>query len=356
MIKVWFASFLAVLSLVGVPAIAASTDSPIVIAHRGASGYRPEHTRAAYLLAIEQGADYIEPDLVMTKDGVLVARHENEIGVSTDVADHPEFAARRTTRTIEGETFTGWFAEDFTLAEIKSLRARERSPARRPVSASYDGREQILTFQEIIDIVRAAGRPVGLYIELKNPNYHASIGLPMERKLVEALAANDLNRRDAPVFLQSFWPQALQSLRQLSPVRCVFLINSVSPPAEILKANGIAAWSDVYSPEGMRKIASFADGVGPELDLLLPRDHEGRLTAPTKFVTDAHTAGLVVHPWSVSAENPALPTDLRRGNSSASGYQAKLGDAEKYFRALFALGVDGIFTDYPDIAVRARRR
>ncbi|MBM0107485.1 glycerophosphodiester phosphodiesterase [Steroidobacter sp. S1-65] len=356
MIKLWLGGLLAVLCLVGAPAIAASVDSPIVIAHRGASGYRPEHTRAAYLLAIEQGADYIEPDLVMTRDGVLVARHENEIGVSTDVAAHPEFADRRTTRTIEGEIFTGWFAEDFTLAEIKTLRARERAPARRPVSASHDGREQILTLQEIIDLVRAAGRPVGLYIELKNPNYHASIGLPMERKLVETLAANDLNRRDAPVFLQSFWPQTLQSLRQLTPLRCVFLINSVPPPAEILRANGIAAWSDVYSPAGLRKIASFADGVGPELDLLLPRDRDGRLIAPTQFVTDAHAAGLFVHPWSVSAENPALPTDLRRGNPSAAGYQAKHGDAEKYFRALYALGVDGIFTDYPDIAVRARAR
>jgi glycerophosphoryl diester phosphodiesterase len=356
MIRVWFCSLVAVLALTDMPASAALADRPIVIAHRGASGYRPEHTRAAYELAIEQGADFIEPDLVMTKDGVLVARHENEIGRSTDVADHARFASRRATRIIEGETFTGWFAEDFTLAELKSLRARERNPKSRPTSASYDGREQILTLQEIIDLVRAARRPIGLYIELKNPNYHASIGLPMERKLVETLTANDLNRRDAPVFLQSFWPQTLRALRKLTPVRCVFLINSIAPPADILRANGIAAWADVYSPAGMRDIASFADGVGPELDLLLPRDGDGRLMTPTEFVKDAHAAGLLVHPWSVSAENPAMPTDLRRGEPGEPGYQARLGDADKYFRALFALGVDGIFTDYPDIAVRARQR
>lgn len=356
MIKAWLGSIIVGVSLAQAPASVALADAPIVIAHRGASGYRPEHTRAAYELAIEQGADYIEPDLVMSKDGVLVARHESELSVTTDVASRREFASRRATRTIEGETFTGWFPEDFTLAELKSLHVRERSPERRPISAANDRGEQILTLQEIVDIARTAKRPVGLYIELKNPNYHASIGLPMERKLVEILAANDLNRRDAPVFLQSFWPQTLQALRKLTPVRCVFLINSVAPPAEILRANGIKAWSDVYSPAGLRNIATFADGVGPELDLLLPRDKDGRLMPPTAFVSDAHAAGLLVHPWSVSAENPALPADLRRGDPRAPGYQATLGDADEYFRALFAMGIDGIFTDHPDIAVRARPR
>lgn len=337
-----------------------ATASPIVIAHRGASGYRPEHTEAAYRLAVAQGADYIEADLVMTRDGVLVSRHENEIGRTTDVAAHPEFAGRRVTRTIDGETFDGWFVEDFTLAELKTLGARERNPRQRTASAAHDGEQPVLTLAEIIAIAREEGerrgRPVGLYIELKNPGYHAAIGLPMERALVEALQAADLNRRDAPVIIQSFWPQALIALRPLTPVRLMFLINSVAPPEEILRANGIRAWSDVYSAEGLQRIAAFADIVGPETELIFPRDAEGRSLPATAFVANAHAAGLPVHVWSVNAENHHLPLQLRRGDPAEPGYDARPGDAAALVRALAAAGVDGLFTDHPDIAVSALGR
>ena len=340
------------LTMAAAPVVAAE---PIVIAHRGASGYRPEHTRAAYELAIEQGADFIEPDLVMTRDGVLVARHENEIGRTTDVADHPEFAARRTDRVIEGESFKdGWFVEDFTLAELKTLKARERRPALRRQSAKFDGREPILTLQEIIDIARTGGqrrgRPVGLYIELKNPEHHRGRDLQMEPALVEVLKANGLNSRGAPVFIQSFFPGALARLRAATPVRLMFLINSAPPPAEIMAANGIRDWSEVYSPAGLRRIASFADAVGPETRLILPRDASERTTAPTDFVANAHEAGLLVHVWSVNAENAELPADYRRGGAG------DLGDAEGLARRLFGVGVDGMFSDHPDLVMKGRSR
>lgn len=333
---------------------------PIVIAHRGASGYRPEHTEAAYRLAVAQGADYIEADLVKTRDGVLVSRHENEIGLTTDVADRPEFADRRVTRIIDGETFEGWFVEDFTLAELKTLGARERNPQQRTASAVHDGDQPVLSLSEIIIIAREEGerrgRPVGLYIELKNPGYHASIGLPMEQTLVDALKAAGLNRADAPVIIQSFWPQALVELRPLTPVRLMFLLNSVAPPEDILRANGIQSWSDVYSAEGLKQIATFADIVGPETELIFPRDADGRSLPATTFITDAHAAGLPVHVWSVNAENPYLPHELRRGDPADSGYDSRLGDAATLVRALAAAGVDGFFTDQPDIAVAALGR
>jgi glycerophosphoryl diester phosphodiesterase len=295
--------------LVPLPALAApGPEYPLVIAHRGASGYRPEHSASAYRLAIQQGADYVEPDLCMTRDGVLVARHENEIGRTTDVADHPEFASRRTTRTIDGETFTGWFVEDFTFAELKTLTTRERRPELRRESAGLDHQERVLSLQEIIDIAREGGqqrgRPVGLYIELKNPDYHRSIGLPMEQALVDILQRNGLNRRDAPVFVESFWPSALVNLRKLSPVRLTFLVNSEPPPESILKANHIDRWSDVYSAEGLRKIATFADAVGPETRIVLPRGPDGRTGAPTDFVANAHKVGLEVHLWPFPPKMP----------------------------------------------------
>lgn len=351
---------LAALPLAGRPLAQEPVRSPIVIAHRGASGYRPEHTEAAYRLAIAQGADYIEPDLVMTKDGVLVARHENEIDRTTDVASHPEFASRRTTRVIDGESFDGWFVEDFTLSELKTLRARERNPRLRVESATHDGKQPVLTLTEIIALAadegRARGRPVGLYIELKNPGYHAGIGLPMEQALIGALDKAGLNRRDAPVFIQSFWPAPLVKLRSMTPVRLMFLLNSVPPPEAILRANGIGDWSEVYSAAGMKQIAGFADAVGPEIALIFPRDAQGRSQAATSIVADAHAAGLLVHAWSVNAENAQLPADLRRGDPSSPGYDRELGDAAALVRALVAQGVDGFFTDHPDIAVRALGR
>lgn len=346
--------------LLPAPAFAQTgTSHPLVIAHRGASGYRPEHSEAAYRLAVRQGADYVEPDLCMTKDGVLVARHENEIGLTTDVAEHPEFASRRRTKTIDGLSFTGWFVEDFTLAELKTLYTRERRPDLRRESATYDHRERVLMLQEIIDITRdeaaKQGRTVGFYIELKNPDYHRSIGLPMEQALVDILQRNGLNRKDAPVYIESFWPSALIALRKLTPVRLTFLVNSEAPPESVMRANHIARWSDVYSPAGLAKIAAFADAVGPETQLVLPRDAQGRSLPATDFVANAHKAGLQVHLWAIPAENIDLPLDYRRGDTKAPGYAAMQGNATGLARTLFAAGIDGAFTDNPDLVAAARK-
>lgn len=346
------------LSASPVIARSASAMRPLVIAHRGASGYRPEHSEAAYRLAIAMGADYIEPDLVMTKDGVLVARHENEIGRTTDVADHPEFADRRTTKTISGFPFTGWFVEDFTLAELKTLRTRERNPEIRPDSARYDREQPVLTLQEIINIVRdrCAGptHPVGLYIELKDPDYHREIGLPMEDALLAVLRANDLDGADAQVVIQSFWPSALMALGAKTQLRLCFLLNSVAPPDAILRANGIERYEDVYSPAGLRQIATFANIVGPETGLVLPLDDAQRTGEPTAFIANAHAAGLKVHIWSVNAENAALPADYRRGDPTSPDFGRQLGDATGLARRLYALGADGLFSDHPDLVAAAR--
>lgn len=332
--------------------------TPIVIGHRGASAYRPEHTAMSYKLAIQQGADFIEPDLVMTRDGILVARHENEIGRTTDVATHPEFASRKVPRSIDGETFTGWFVEDFTLAELKTLRARERRPDARPQSAAYDGREPVLTLQEIIGIAKAGaaarGRPVGLYVELKNPDYFRGLGLPMEKSLIDVLTANGLNTSDAPVIIQSFWPSALMTLRQLTPIKLMFLVNSQAPPASVMAANHIANWSDVWSPDGLKRIAAFADIVGPETQIILPRDTDGRSLPPSAFVANAHAAGLSVHVWSVNPENQDLPLDLRCGDPAAPTFPHQPGDVATQARRLFAQAVDGAFSDAPDVLVKVR--
>ncbi|MCC7268205.1 MAG: glycerophosphodiester phosphodiesterase [Caulobacteraceae bacterium] len=312
---------------------------PIVIAHRGASGERPEHTLAAYRLAIAQGADFIEPDLVATRDGVLVARHENEISQTTDVADHAEFAGRRTEKTIDGQTVSGWFTEDFTLAELKRLRARERLPQLRPGNVRYDGRESIPTFQEVIDLARREGaqrgRAVGLYPELKHPAHFRSRDLALEPRLLEALARNRLDRREASVFVQCFEVAPLQALREQTPVRLVQLIAADQGPADRPQARP----AQMTSPEGLAAIAGYADGIGVEKALL----------ASGRLVADAHRAGLVVHAWTYRAENAFLPPALRRGEAAGDH-----GDLAAELRAAFALGLDGVFSDFPGAAVAAR--
>ena len=304
---------------------------PIVIAHRGASGHRPEHTLAAYELGARQGADYIEPDLVSTRDGHLVARHENEISGTTDVADRPEFADRRATKTIDGLDLDGWFAEDFTLAEIKTLRVRERIPQLRPGNAEHDGRYEIPTFQEIIDL--AARLDVGIYPETKHPTYHRSIGLALEPALVGALRRNGLDHPGARVFVQSFEVENLQMLRAELSV----------PLVQLLGPRGDGG------PEGLRAIAEYADAVGPNKVHIVPRDAADASLPATSFVADAHAAGLLVHPYTFRRENRFLPAELRRGADPAAP-----GDLAAELRQFFALGVDGVFSDFPDVAVEAR--
>ncbi|ODT63674.1 MAG: glycerophosphodiester phosphodiesterase [Phenylobacterium sp. SCN 69-14] len=319
------------------PALARPGSRPIVIAHRGASGERPEHTPMAYRLAVDQGADFIEPDLVVTRDGHLVVRHENEIGGTTDVAARPEFAARRQVKVIDGEKLEGWFAEDFALAELKTLRARERMPGLRPASAAFDGREAIPTFQEVIDLAKAEsrrlGRPVGIYPEMKHPTYMASLGLPLEPRLADALKAGGLDSRTAPVFVQCFEPEPLKAFSQLSKARRIQLVGQDRP--------------QMVSAEGLKAVAAYADGVGPDWPLVVPT-RDGRLNPPSALVADAHAAGLAVHPWTVRAENRYLPATLRKGDDPAAH-----GDVQAVFKALYAAGVDGVFTDFPRLGVAA---
>ena len=313
---------------------------PIIIAHRGASGERPEHTIGAYQLAIDQGADFIEPDLVLTKDGVLVARHENEISETTDVAGHREFAAHKVTRTIDGKSATGWFTEDFTLAELKTLRAKERLPQLRAANTDYDGQFDVPTFDEILELIKAneakLGRRIGVYPETKHPGYFASIGLPHEASLLAALARFGYGARDDLVFIQSFEVGNLKALRSKTKLRLIQLVDGEGGPADMPSLS----YRAMISPEGLKAVASYADGIGPNKALVIPRDASGVLGAPTGLVKDAHKVGLNVHPWTFRRENYFLPAGQR---SSADPTQA--GDLAAEIRAFVAAGVDGLFSD-----------
>lgn len=316
-----------VILLLMLSASAAALDRPIIIGHRGASGHRPEHTLESYRLAAEMGADVIEPDLVATRDGVLIARHENEIGGTTDVAER--FPDRKRTRTIDGASITGWFSEDFTLAEIKTLRARERLAFR---SHAYDGRYQVPTFDEVLDLAqsltRTLGRPVGVYPETKHPTYFRGIGLPLEEALVASLEKHAMNTHDAPVFIQSFESGNLRALRPKTRVRLVQLVDL---PSKLR-----------LDDEGLAEIAAYADGLGPIKTLIVPAKTDGTLEAPTDLVVRAHKAGLFVHVWTMRADPQFLSPSYN-------------GRPEAEFEQFRDLGVDGIFTDFPDIAVRALR-
>ncbi len=329
-------------------------SEPLVIAHRGASGYRPEHTLAAYELGARMGADYVEPDLVSTKDGVLVARHENEISTTTDVASHPEFASRKTTKSIDGVSLTGWFTEDFTLAELKTLRAKERIPAIRQRNTIYDGRYEVPTFQEVMDLTRRLSRelrrPIGIYPETKHPTYFRSIGLPLEEPLVKALRRNKLDGRKDRVFVQSFEIRNLERLDREIDTPLVQLLGSrTSKPYDETVAGGSRTYADLATGPGLRAVARYADGVGPPKDYIVPRDASGRSLAPTSLVEDAHAAGLLVHPYTFRNENVFLPAELR-----SSPDPAAYGNAIAEYEQFFSLGVDGLFSDNPDTGVEAR--
>lgn len=330
-----------------------ATDRPIVIAHRGASGYRPEHTLEAYRLAIRMGADYIEPDLVSTRDGILVARHENEISGTTDVAARPEFADRKTTKTIDGVAVTGWFTEDLTLAELKTLRAKERLPQVRVTNTAYDGRFEVPTFQEVIDLARsegrARGRVIGVYPETKHPTYFASIGLPLEEPLVEVLRANKLTRPSSPVIVQSFETANLRKLDRMIDVPLAQLLDATGRPYDFTVAGDPRTYADLAKPAGLAWIAGYADGIGANKNLIVPRDATGRLLAPTTLVRDAHREKLIVHAWTFRAENQFLPVDFRTGTDPNAR-----GDITAEYELFYRLGLDGVFADHPDTAVAAR--
>ena len=338
-----------VLAMIATPALAKESvisSKPIIIAHRGASGERPEHTLAAYQLAIEQGADFIEPDLVMTKDGQLVARHENDITGTTDVSRRKEFADRKRTKTIDGVSYTGWFTEDFTLAELKTLRAKERLPLLRRGNTKFDGQFEVPTLREIIALAKAAsaktGRTIGIYPETKHPSYFASIGLPMEALLVAELKAAGWDRADAPVFIQSFEVNNLKALKQLTQVKLIQLMAAEGGPADAAQPS----YKAMATPDGLKAIAAYASGVGPQKDMVVAGDG----TVST-LVADAHAAGLKVHPWTFRAENYFLPSGLRKGINPAGH-----GDIGAEIARFLAAGVDGLFTDYPYLGVQARDR
>ena len=325
-------------------------DSFTIVGHRGASGYRPEHTLASYELAARMGADYIEPDLVTTKDGVLVARHEPEIGGTTDVADHPEFTDRKKTKSLDGVNVTGWFAEDFTLAELKTLRAKERIPDLRQHNTIYDGRYEVPTLQEVVDLVkrlsRELHREIGIYIETKHPTYFEKQGLALEPALVRTLNRNGLNRPSAKVYVQSFEVTNLIELRRVLRVPLVQLTSASGAPFDFVDSGDPRTYADIISPRGLRDVAKYAKGLGPEKGQIIPRDAAGFLTTPTTLVRDAHRAGLVVHPYTFRAENSFLPADFR-----SSAVPSQYGDLFAEIATFRATGIDGLFTDNPDVAV-----
>ncbi|MEU3919102.1 glycerophosphodiester phosphodiesterase [Streptomyces sp. NPDC029004] len=327
--------------------------SPTIIGHRGASGYRPEHTLGSYQLALDLGAHVIEQDLVPTKDGHLVCRHENDITGTTDVAAHPEFASRKTTKSVDGVSLTGWFTEDFTLAELKTLRAKERIPANRQENTLYDGRWTIPTFEEVLRWAekegRRRGRPVWLHVETKHPTYFRGLGLGLEEPLARLLRRYGRDRRNSPVFLQSFEPSSIQRLAKLvSSPRVVLLSGASSRPWDFVVAGDPRTVADLVKPEGLQWIASYAQGIGPTLDLIIPKDATGKLGSPTTLVADAHAEGLVLHPYTMRNENAFLPADFRRG-TDPNAY----GDAFGAFKIYFETGIDGIFTDNADTGLLA---
>ena len=357
---VWLLMLLSAIVLAGVMATVAEAreNRPLFIGHRGSSGYLPEHTLPGYRLAIKLGADYVEPDLVSTKDGVLIARHEPDITNTTNVADHPEFANRKTTKVIDGVPTTGWFASDFTLAEIKTLRAKQTRAGR---TTRFDGRFKIPTLQQVINLVkhqsRLRQRRIGIYPETKHPTFHKSIGLPLERRLVRVLKRNGLNKRRSPVFIQSFEQSNLKRLNHMTPVRLIQLMD-----ANDTDANGNPTYAPPFdrpydwtvsgdpnlmsrtfgffaTDAGLDEIKTYADGIGPWKVYIVGTDPAGNIKKTTDLIQRAHAHGLLIHTWTF--RDDALP----------SGYKG--GPIEEYLR-FYRLGIDGVFSDFPGTAWAAR--
>jgi glycerophosphoryl diester phosphodiesterase len=314
-----------------------SAEGPIIIGHRGACGYLPEHTLASYQLAIDMGANYIEPDLVMTKDGVLVARHENEISGTTDVAK--KFPDRKTTKKVGGNTITGWFIEDFTLDEVKTLRAKERLEFR---DHSYDGKYEIATFSEILELIKKQKKKVGVYPETKHPTYFHSIGLPLEYALVLELAKHEMNKKDSLVYIQSFELSSLKIMKKITQLPLIYLLDDpeITPYDHVVHGDK-RTYLDMTTPINLKEISEVANGIGPFKRYIVPEDKNGNLLAPTTLVLDAHAVGLKVHAYTFRKETRFLN----------KYYQ---GSLQKELLQYFTLGVDGIFTDFADVGVMAK--
>jgi len=361
--RAWLSMLLSIAAVVGVMAPVADArpreNRPLIIGHRGASGYLPEHTLPGYRLAIKLGADYIEPDLVSTKDGVLIARHEPDITNTTNVADHPEFASRKTTKTLDGVPTTGWFASDFTLKEIKTLRAKQ---TRTPRPTRFDGKFKIPTLQEIIDLVkrqsRKRGRRIGIYPETKHPTFHRqTLHLPLEGRLVRVLKRNDWNKRSSPVFIQSFEQGSLKLLNTMTPVRLVQLVD-----ANDTDANGDPTYAPPFdrpydwtvsgnptlmsrtfgyfaTDAGLAEIKTYADGIGPWKVYIIGTDPDGNIKKTTDLIARAHAHGLKIHTWTF------------RDDAYPAGY---FGGPITEYLTFFNRGVDGVFSDFTASAFAAR--
>ncbi|WP_082669838.1 glycerophosphodiester phosphodiesterase [Comamonas kerstersii] len=347
-------------------AVQAEVARPLLIAHRGASAVRPEHTLEAYREAIRAGADFIEPDLVITKDGVLVARHENAMAIlnadgsvkeaTTNVAERPEFADRKTTKRIDGKDITGWFAEDFTLAELKTLRARERIPAVRPANVRFNDQFEVPTLQEIIDLAKAEsarlGRTIGIYPETKHPSYFQSIGLPLEPALLKVLEDNGWNHADAPVLVQSFEVSTLRQLRSQSAVRLVQLVMPKGSPYDAVAAGKATTYADMLTPQGLADIASYAYGLGLSKSMVI-RVVDGKNTPASPLVAQAQKAGLKVHAWTLRPENQFLPASLKAQPASNAALR---GNAQADMEDFLSAGIDGVFTDDPAVGMQTMQR
>ncbi|WBO24070.1 glycerophosphodiester phosphodiesterase [Sphingomonas abietis] len=331
-----------------------------IFGHRGASALRPEHTLASYAKAVEDGADFIEPDLVISKDGVLIIRHENNIAETTDVAKHPEFADRKTEKTVDGQKQVGWFVEDFTLAELKTLRAIERLPQLRPQNAAMDGWFDIVTWYEMIDFAAALslarGRTIGLVPELKHSTYFQSIGMPLEDRFLATLAQHDYVRR-CPLVIQSFEIANLKYLRSKlgrpANVRLMQLTEGVMPdlrPADVVKAGGTLTFQQMMEPAGLAEIKRYADILAPDTRTIIPLGPDKKMVAPSPVTADAHRAGLVVMPWTFRPENYFLAADFQNGAGPAARNPA--GSIAE-IRACLRAGIDGFFTDDPGIGRQA---
>jgi glycerophosphoryl diester phosphodiesterase len=340
------------------------SSGPLVLGHRGASGYVPEHTLTSYFVAIQDGADFVEPDLVMTKDGVLVARHENEIGGTTNVAEHPEFADRKTTKVIDGVSLTGWFTEDFTIAELKTLRARERIPQIRPANTRFDGQFEVPTFEEVLGLVRAIDKqreeaarqlgkrppkPIGVYPETKHPTYFRGLNLAMEVPVVRTLKKFGYEGRHAPIFIQSFEVQNLKDLSRITDIRLIQLLSGTGAPFDFVASGSTKTYADLITPAGLKDVARYAYGIGPDKSMVIPRLSDGRLGTPTALVQNAHKAGLKVHPYTFRVENSFLPLEFRSSTDPTG-----LGDLAGEITAFLNTGIDGFFTDNANLGVQAR--
>ncbi len=329
-----------------------------IFGHRGASALRPEHTLASYAKAIADGADYIEPDLCCTQDGVLIARHENNIAETTDVAKHPAFASRKTEKTVDGQKVVGWFVEDFTLAEVKQLRAVERLPQLRPKNAAMDGQFDIPTWQEMIDFVAAEAaarsRLIGVVPELKHSTYFRAIGLPLEDRFLASLNQH-LYLRRAPIGIQSFETANLRYLRgklgRPANVRLMQLIDQPGArPADVVGAGSGPNYAEMATPAGLAEIARYADVVSPPIRSVIPLGPDNRLARPSALVPDAHRAGLQVVTWTFRPENAFLAADFKDQNGDVA--RNEMGSIAE-MRAYIATGIDGFFTDDPGLGRQA---